>query len=370
MDNKLPTLIASKDGRGRAAKGSAAELWVRLESFLSMRAPKTYETYIGILREWSKFLGSELGSDDSATLILGARDIHAMAFLRWLAGRPGEAPRMKRRESSRARGLSTYIDRSRSKKMGLEEQQSNATIAKKVAALRRMYRMLIGAGLIPLGKNPFDSDTVKSPPKDSGRKRPTEMVPFELVKRIISATDDSTPKGIQDRAILSCLFGGGLRRSEIVALRLGDVRKTAKGTVFVYLRATKAGKDAQQAVPRWTAEILARQVHERKKQRADSGDYLFCSFRGRGGKTPTPEPLSASGVYKLFKLYCRKAGAGDFLTPHSARATAITKLLADGIPHRRVQEFSRHSSIMMVELYDKRRMGVEENPAKDLDFDK
>jgi integrase len=63
------------------------------------------------------------------------------------------------------------------------------------------------------------------------------------------------------------------------------------------------------------------------------------------------------------------AGAGRYATPHSARATAITKLLADGIPHREVQEFSRHSSIQMVEWYDKRRFSVEQSPAKELSYE-
>ena len=54
---------------------------------------------------------------------------------------------------------------------------------------------------------------------------------------------------------------------------------------------------------------------------------------------------------------------------HSARATAITRLLAEGIPHREVQEFSRHASIQMVELYDKRRIGVDKNPGRGLDYD-
>jgi hypothetical protein len=49
--------------------------------------------------------------------------------------------------------------------------------------------------------------------------------------------------------------------------------------------------------------------------------------------------------------------------------TAISKLLSDGISHREVQEFSRHSSVQMVELYDKRRIGVEDNPGKKLEYD-
>jgi integrase len=98
------------------------------------------------------------------------------------------------------------------------------------------------------------------------------------------------------------------------------------------------------------------------------GDYLFIGFTGKGGQTITTKPMSDTGLYLLFKQYCMAAGAGMHATPHSARATAITKLLADGIPHREVQEFSRHSSIQMVEWYDKRRFSVEESPAKELSY--
>ena len=228
--------------------------------------------------------------------------------------------------------------------------------------------MLISAGLVSAG-NPFDSDKIKAPPKESGRKRPTEMVPFDKVRAIIEHTEGDSIKHLHDSAILACLFGGALRRSEVTALRIADVRKSAAGTAFLYLRATKAGKDAQQALPAWAAKTILRYLKERVKAGGGPSDFLFVSFRGKGGCTLTPSGISNAGVYKVFKSSCRRAGVTGFFTPHSARATAITKLLADGIPHRQVQEFSRHSSIQMVELYDKRRIGVDENAAKDLDFE-
>ena len=169
--------------------------------------------------------------------------------------------------------------------------------------------------------------------------------------------------------ILAVLFGGGLRRSEAIAIRLADVRRTNAGTMFVRLRATKAGKDADQALPAWAAKHIDTLVSIRKRDGAEDGDHLFVSYRGRGGKTATNHPLSDSGLYKLFKSYCVRAGAGSFASPHSARATAITKLLDSGVSHREVQEFSRHASVQMVEVYDKRRIGVDENPAKDLDYE-
>lgn len=352
---------------------SHADFWMRLEAFLSMRSRQTYETYHYIIRQWCEFLGADVGSDAAAQKIKSASDVHAMAYIKWLSGLPGEIPRLVRKSKPQAATEilppeKMVLRSGPQKKIGTDNLLSNATIAKKVAALRRIYRMLIGSGLVAV-INPFDGDRVKSPPKEAGRKRPTEMLPFESVKSLIAAADDNTIKGLQDKAILACLFGGALRRSEIVNLRIDDVRRSQKGTLFLHLRATKAGKDANQALPAWAATVVQKHLMQRKKSGAQPISPLFCSFRGKAGLIPTNQPISASGVYKLFKLYCKRAELGDFFTPHSARATSITKLLSEGIPHRQVQEFSRHSSVQMVEHYDKRRIGVDENAAKDLEFD-
>jgi hypothetical protein len=194
------------------------------------------------------------------------------------------------------------------------------------------------------------------------------MVDFKLVKKILALPDTRTLKGLRDLAVLSALFGGALRRGEAAALRLGDVRNTRHGTVYLNLRSTKARRDAEQALPRWAAEPIVKLAAAMARAGAKDSDFLFTSFTGQAGKTPAKGGVSSSGIYDLFKRYCAQAGAGKTVSPHSARATAITRLLAEGIPHREVQEFSRHKSVQMVELYDKRRIGVDENAAKDLEY--
>jgi integrase len=355
----------------RGKTTSAEKVWLRISAFLSLKSPATRVTYSGIVAEWCRFLRTEPGTPEAAEAMIEATDLHAIAYRKFLEQKPGEKPRMARMGGrvSSERGISVERNSGRGvKKDGLDATQSNATIHKKFAALRRIYRMLVSSNL-GIAENPFEADRVPPPPKDAGRKRPTQMIDFELVMEIVSIPDEKTPKGRRDRAILATLFGGGLRRSEVVGLRIGDIKKTSSGTTFLYLRHTKAKKDAEQAIPRWAAEHLWDLVRERKAQGALDGDYLFVGFTGKGGQTITTKPMSDTGLYLLFKQYCMAAGAGSFATPHSARATAITKLLADGIPHREVQEFSRHSSIQMVEWYDKRRFSVEESPAKELSYD-
>lgn len=342
------------------------ELWLRLEAFLSLKSYNTQRTYRGIITEWCSFLGADAGSAEAASFILKATDLHAIAYRSWLEKKPGQNPRFSSNDKSKLKSLST--ERRQSRRDGLQSTLTNSTIAKKFAALRRIYRMLIASGL-GISQNPFDTDRAPAPAAGSGQKRPTEMVAFDKVKAIIALPDISTSKGLRDRAALALLFGGGLRRSEVVALHLGDVKYSSQGTLFVHLRATKAKRDADQALPKWAATCVEELCAKRIEEGAQAADPLLVSYRGKGGKYPGRDAISDSGLYKLFKAYCAKAGAGDLVTPHSARATAITKLLSSGIPHREVQEFSRHASVQMVEVYDKRRIGVDANPAKDLDYD-
>ena len=345
---------------------TSAEVWLRLTAFLSLKSPNTQRTYKSVIEEWCKFLGAPAGSAEAAQLIIKANDLKAIAYRNWLEKQLGQKPRMTSSSVSE-RGLSERKYKPQ-KKDGTQSTLSYATIRKKIAALRRIYRMLSGAGF-GMTVNPFNTDNLPPPPANAGQKRPTEMLDFKLVKRVVNSPDLKDPKGIRDRAVLAILFGGGLRRSEVVGIRIGDVRTTNRGTLYLRLRATKAKRDADQALPAWAASYVKDLIEQRKKQSAQGADYLFVSYRGKGGKVPTTKPLSDSGLYKLFKFYCKMANAGEFLSPHSARATAITKLLEDGIGHRQVQEFSRHASIQMVEVYDKRRIGVDDNAAKDLSFD-
>jgi len=365
---QLPSNIDPKSASGSGNSGIPrnSELCIRINAFMSLKSPNTQRTYSSIIREWCSFLHSLAKEGNTADLFISATDLHAIAYRSWLQERPGQRPRLKvsRNES---KDISTTT-RKANKLDGMQSTLSNATIAKKFAALRRIYRMLISYDL-GVTRNPFDTERVPAPPAKAGQKRPTEMIDFSMVKRIVDIPNPAEPKGLRDKAILSLLFGAGLRRSEVVNIRLGDIKQTRRGNYFVHLRSTKARKDADQAFPAWAAETVCELVTQRRKQGGASGDYLFLSFKGRGGLTQTDEPLSDSGLYKLFKKYCILSGAGNIPSPHSARATAITKLLQDGVSHREVQEFSRHASVQMVEVYDKRRIDIDENPATKLEYD-
>ena len=152
-------------------------LWIRISAFLDLKSKNTQRTYKGILKEWCQFLGAEAGSAMAAEMMLKATDLHAIAYRNWLTKQPGQKPRF---ESSLAKdkheNLPTNVSASSQTNDGTMSTLTNSTISKKIAALRRIYKMLISASEIDIKENPFDTDKIPPPPAKAGQKRPTEML--------------------------------------------------------------------------------------------------------------------------------------------------------------------------------------------------
>ena len=250
---------------------------------------------------------------------------------------------------------------------GLWRPQSSNTIRKKISALRKIFKLLQSAGLIKL--NPFVSELLTVPKPDS-QVRPTEMISFEKVTEFIESALDQSSASKRDACILAFLFGLGLRRSEVVRITIQDLKVSPNGTKYVVLRKTKSGKSFSMPLNDLCLKYLEQWLLERNKLKINSM-FLFPLSVGRSRKKfMDPKPVSVFLVYRLFKKAVVKLGLPLNLSPHSARATAITKLLSDGFDLKEVQTFSRHSSIAMVAQYDKRRFEIENNPALRLKFDK
>lgn len=331
-------------------------LWLKVAAWLAHLAPTTQKTYVSIIREYSAFLGATAGSKASAELVGSAVAVHALSYVQHLKNQRGQTPRVNRLARRAGKPSPVYG----------KSSHSPATIAKKIMCLRKLYEILIAHGVYS-NANPFSPHLVPVPNPKGGRKRDTEALDFDMVPSVLEAIEEG-PRATRDRAMLCVLFGGGLRRGEVVKLLIADVGKSQAGTTFLLLRNTKDGQDHQQAVPEWAADAVWSLVDERIESGAADDAPLFVTWTGRGGKIQTDRPMSDASVYHVFKRACEAAGLSEAFTPHSARATAITKLLADGTPYREVQEFSRHKSVQMVEWYDKRRFGVDKSPAKGLSF--
>lgn len=235
---------------------------------------------------------------------------------------------------------------------------SNKTIRAALIRLRRGFKSF--------GLNDHFTDAIKSVRTSATPERvEIKLIAFSDVWRLVEAPNRLTKTGRRDRGLFALLFGGALRISEALALKLSDVRQTPQGTMFVRLGTTKAGTPAIQAIADEFRPIVLELFAFRMIETGGDDAYLI-TYYGKNDEPTNTRMERRNASRRIFERWCRKLGIDA--SPHSARATAITKLLSDGKTYREVQEFSRHANIAMVEVYDKRTFGIDDSPGKKLSF--
>jgi len=144
---------------------------------------------------------------------------------------------------------------------------------------------------------------------------------------------------LRDQAILELFYGAGLRVSELVTLKLGDlnpeghfIRCFGKGRKE---RVLPLGKKAWDAIARYRARA-------RDAIQCEEG-FLFLSNRCQG--------MRRESVWHLVKRYAAKAGITKKVSPHVLRHTYATHLLEGGADLRVVQELLGHADIATTQIY-------------------
>jgi len=212
---------------------------------------------------------------------------------------------------------------------------SPTSTARLVAAVRGLFRFLRLTGHVD--ENP--ADDLQAPRTVAALPR---FLSLEDVDALIAAPDTSTPRGLRDRALIETLYATGLRVSELVGLRVTDVR-LSEG----YLQCLGKGRK-QRLVPlgdeaaRWIDRYVstARQTFMRGR----TSPFLFVNARG-GGR------LSRLGVWKVLKGYGRQSGVRSPLSPHVLRHSFATHLLERGADLRAIQTMLGHADVSTTQIY-------------------
>jgi integrase/recombinase XerD len=163
------------------------------------------------------------------------------------------------------------------------------------------------------------------------------------VLRLLRATDGTTPVAIRAKAILSLLSFYGLRRSEIVQLRLSDF-DWENGIMTV--RRAKRGGLQQFPLRRDVSKAVLRYIREARPR--TSCGHIFVSFQapfGPIGATRINETVS-SGLKRL-DIHLRRGG------PHSLRHACATELLRRGVAPGDIADFLGHRTSQCVRIYAK-----------------
>jgi len=206
--------------------------------------------------------------------------------------------------------------------------------ARALSALRRFYRFLLREGEIEI-----DPSLDIASPK-LGKPLPKSLSESD-VDRLLDAPDAKQPLGRRDRAMLETLYATGLRVSELVELRLNELRVNP-GVVQIV---GKGGKE--RLVPLGESAIEAVEAYL-KTARPDLlnsriSDYVFVTRRGTG--------MTRQAFWQLIKRYAKVAGIKTALSPHTLRHAFATHLLNHGADLRSVQMLLGHSDLSTTQIY-------------------
>lgn len=145
-------------------------------------------------------------------------------------------------------------------------------------------------------------------------------------------------QGLRDRAILTVLYGCGLRISEAISLNIGDINEKSE-TLRV-----KGKGNKERIVP--LLPIIWQNIAEYLQKcpyKQNIGEPLFLGSRG--------ERITARVVQRQVEKIRLYLGLPDTFTPHALRHSFATQLLADGADLRSIQELLGHASLMTTQRY-------------------
>jgi integrase/recombinase XerD len=214
---------------------------------------------------------------------------------------------------------------------------SDRSVARKLSALRHFYKYLLLDRMIQ------HDPTLDIESPRQWKVLPKSLAGSEIDSMIRSTTVDKDSEltrslGLRDSAILETLYAAGMRVSEIVSVKLEDL-KLELGHVLVRGKGDKErlvpiGRAAQDAIRLYMAE-------GRQKLLSDRISPLLFVRRG-GGK------LTRNRVWQMVNAASR---SGRHASPHMLRHSCATHMVSNGADLRTVQTILGHADVSTTQVY-------------------
>ncbi|MCS6906107.1 MAG: tyrosine recombinase XerD [Bacteroidia bacterium] len=219
------------------------------------------------------------------------------------------------------------------KTLATDYDLSELTVARNISALRSLHHFLEQENYLEYNPMLF-IDMPKLHPK-----LPTVLT-VEEINQIFEVIEMNTPLGIRNRAMLELLYGCGLRVSELVQIKLGDIIWEEE---YICIRGKR---DKERLIPLGKPAIFwlqQYQQHGRPLLLKEDSVYMFLNRRGNR--------LTRNMVFIIVKELALKAGIRHSISPHTFRHSFATHLLEGGADLKAVQDLLGHESIVTTEIY-------------------
>lgn len=204
-----------------------------------------------------------------------------------------------------------------------EKELKPRSIQMKLSALKSFYQYCMEENIIR--NNP--TLKVRTPQKE-------DSLPYYLDKRQITLLQELVRENTRDRAIVEFLYATGVRISEMLNIKIEDVKWNSRQ---IWIRKGKGNKERFVLFSHECAERLKAYL----AQRSIDSEYLFANHRG--------EPLSRVTVQLHFRQYTERLGFK--VSPHTLRHTFAAHLAEKGMDFSYIQELLGHVNINSTRIY-------------------
>jgi integrase/recombinase XerD len=230
-----------------------------------------------------------------------------------------------------------------------------ATIRRRLAALSSLFRHLVKYGIGAI--NPIRE--IERPAINWWEGMTPAFTP-QQARALLDALNATTIQGLRDRTMLSVGLQVGLRRSEIIRLRVRDLLTTRGCDALRIIR--KGGKRDLMAIHPETAQSLRANLEAAGHVDERDGPLFRPMSAGRAPQ-PIRRQLCPDGVDSVVEKYLTQLGLGHGDSAHSMRATFITTALESGAKLEDIQRTVGHADPSTTQLYDRRRFMPEKSAA-------
>lgn len=214
-----------------------------------------------------------------------------------------------------------------------ERNNGASAVNRQVTVLRNFYRAMVAMGHLESRANPM----AYFPKIKAARRKLPVTLNEEEVRRLIERPGVGTVLGLRDRAMLTLLYGTGIRASECAGLTERDIEWEDR-----------------------TIRVMGKGGHERTVPLNDEVLHILKQYRLARGPLKADEPffrsreggaLSRNAIYERVRTNGRKARIEKRVSPHRLRHTFATHLIRQGVGLVTVRDLLGHRLITSTQIY-------------------
>ena len=207
------------------------------------------------------------------------------------------------------------------------------TLARNIAALRGLCKFMLLEGLIT-------EDPIENLSTPKGWKRIPKVIGTEEVSDLLKKPEGKK-LSLRDRAILEIIYSSGLRASEAINIKMGDINFEAGFITII----GKGSKERVVPINEPTLITIKKYIEESRPEILKHRNSQFL-FLAKGGK-----PMTRQRLWQIIKMYSKQLSIE--MSPHTLRHCFASHLLEGGADLLALQKMLGHTDISTTQIYTK-----------------